>query len=98
MQFKNSMGIDPIVHPLIGYVPTPTDQLKFLNQIETIQKNIAKYWPEDNSWDQYEVDDITDNIQQIVFKEVKEEKHTLSDKYNINKVLDDYDIVLTKVK
>lgn len=97
MQFKNPMGIDPIVHPLIGYISTPTDKLNFLAQIDAIEKNINKYWPEDNSWDQYEnVEDEKDI--QIKFETINEEKQTLSDKYNVNKIIDEYNIVLTKVK
>lgn len=98
MQFKNPMGIDPIVHPLIGYVPTPTDKLNFLSQIETMKKNIDKYWPEDNSWDEYEQATENEENVQIKFETISEHKKTLSEKYNVNKISDEYDIVLTKVK
>ena len=102
MKFNKPLGIDPIVNPILGYIPIPTDYLNFANQLKSIEDNINKYWPQDNSWDDlYEINEEEEEIK-IKFENkkenVKEDKKELNEKFNVNNILDEYNIVLTKVK
>lgn len=98
MQFNKPMGIDPIIHPIIGYIPTPTDQLRFAAQLQSVEDFINKYWPADSSWDVYEdgEDKGEEKPIQILFEEIKQQNKTLEEKYN-KKIKEDFSIVMEKI-
>lgn len=96
MKFDKPMGIDPIINPILGYVPTPTDYLNFMGQLQSIENNINKFWPKDDSWDIYEIDDEEET--KITFESIKEEKKELQEKFNINNISDEFTITMVKTK
>ena len=98
MEFKKPMGIDPIVGPIIGYVPTPTDQLRFLSQLQAYEDNMNKYWPIDESWDKYDQDqDQDEELSQIKFENLKIQKELVQEAYN-KPIKEEVSMILERVK
>lgn len=94
-------GIDPIINPIIGYIPTEDDIKRFNQQMQHLEDTINEYWPRDPNWDDlYENETDEDNNTEpvkITFQNlIRLTNKTLTEQ--MPKPEDDFSIVMERVQ